>query len=88
MEEDPFVKNKDSTPKPRIKRKSGCLSGKGMHESFKYEGKNFVKNEDSPPDLYMSRQGAKAAKKRELDKLELFEAFLAKTTPCVLRAFA
>ena len=35
----------------REERKTGCLSGKGMNESFKYEEKNIVKDEDLTPDF-------------------------------------
>jgi len=34
-----------------IKGKTGCLSGKGMNENFKYEEKNIIKDKDSTPDL-------------------------------------
>jgi len=34
-----------------IKGKTGCLSGKGMNESFKDEDKNIVKDEDLTPDF-------------------------------------
>ena len=35
----------------REERKADCLSGKGMNESFKFEDKNIVKDEDLSPDL-------------------------------------
>jgi predicted AAA+ superfamily ATPase len=52
----------------REERKAGCLSGKGMTESFKYEEKNFVRNEDSTPNcrfqtlnaLYLQRDSGSA----------------------------
>ena len=35
----------------REERKTGCLSGKGMNESFKYEEENIVKDEDLTPNF-------------------------------------
>jgi len=39
-------KKRDRFP---IKRKAGCLSGKGMNESFKYEEENIIKDKDLSP---------------------------------------
>ena len=36
----------------REEGKTGCLSGKGMNESFTYEEENIVKDEDLTPGFW------------------------------------
>ena len=39
----------------REEGRTGCLSGKGMNKSFKYEDENIVKDEDLPLDYDSDR---------------------------------